>query len=97
MTNAGPLETPVVVKYDTPQEKEFLGLLLDDLSLSGWTGNFKNNHLELSKKTEESIESKDKIREVHKQYRNIQLCDPAVRRFIKSLNAVKYVKGREVS
>jgi hypothetical protein len=97
MTNAGPLETPVVVKYDTPQEKEFLGLLLDDLSLSGWTGNFKNNHLELSKKTEESIESKDKIREVHKQYRNIQLCDPAVRRFIKSLNAVKYVKGRKVS
>jgi hypothetical protein len=97
MTEVESSDQPIAIKFSSVREKEFLSVLLNDLCLSGWTGEFSEKKLEIKKKAENEPEGKDKIREVHRQYRTIQLHDPAVRRFITELNKVKYFNGKKVS
>ena len=85
------------IKFSSDREKEFLAILLGDLSLSGWTGSFHDNHLELKRVNSAEPESKNEIRRVHQLYRNQQLLDPSVRKFIKGLNTYKYFNGKRVS
>lgn len=97
MTEKSLTDDLLEIKFISDREKEFLAILLGDLSLSGWTGSFHNDHLELKRVKSAEPESKNEIRRVHQLYRNQQLLDPSVRKFIKGLNTYKYFNGKRVS